>query len=102
MGRQGEGPKRMIDLVDMIFFHADASPEKPAAITGQVILTYSMLGRGIQSVDKQLQRHGLKTGDCVALGGMSAIGHLTLICALHRRGIASVSLDDPQLGLLDD
>lgn len=92
----------MIDLVDMIFFHADAAPEKPAVITGDAILTYAMLRRGILSAEKRLRQHGLQAGACVALSGMAAIGHVTLICALHRAAIASVSVDDPQLSLRDD
>jgi long-chain acyl-CoA synthetase len=98
------GPKgcEMIDLVDMIVFHADASPEKPAVITGQVILTYAMLRRGILSAQRRLRQHGLKSGDVVALSGFAPVGHVTLICALHRSGIASVSLEADQLSLLGD
>jgi long-chain acyl-CoA synthetase len=92
----------MIDLVDMIFFHANATPEKPAVITGDIILTYAMLRRGILSVQRQLSQFGLKAGDCVALSGFAPVGHITLICALHRSGIASVSLEPDQLTLLDD
>jgi acyl-coenzyme A synthetase/AMP-(fatty) acid ligase len=92
----------MIDLVDMIFFHADAAPEKPAVITGEVILSYAMLRRGILSVEKRLRWHRLTRGHCVALSGMAAIGHVTLICALHRSGITSASLDDPRASLGGD
>src|SRR6516162_6641437 len=92
----------MIDLVDMIFFHAEASPEKPAVITGQAILTYAMLRSGILSAQRRLRRQGLKSGDCVVLSDFAPIGHVTLICALHRSGIASVSLEGDQLSLLDD
>src|ERR1700686_1614288 len=92
----------MIDLADMIFFHATASPEKPALITGDVILTYAMLRRGIVSAQRYLRQYGLKPGDCVALSGFAPVGHVALICALHRSGIASVSLESEQLSLLDD
>jgi acyl-coenzyme A synthetase/AMP-(fatty) acid ligase len=91
----------MIDLVDMIFFHAGATPEKPAVITGQVILTYGMLRSGILSAQRHLRQQGLKSGDVVALSGFAPVGHVTLICALHRSGIASVSLEGDQLSLLD-
>src|ERR1700678_3228528 len=93
---------RMIDLADMVFFHADASPEKPAVITGDVILTYSMLRRGILSAEKRLRQHGLKSGDSVAITVTSAIGHMTLICALYRLGIASASVEAGQVQSLDD
>jgi acyl-coenzyme A synthetase/AMP-(fatty) acid ligase len=92
----------MIDLADMIFFHADANPEKPAVITREVTLTYGMLRRGILSVERQLRLQGLKAGDQVGICIVNAIGHMTLICALHRAGIASVSLDPPQVEFLDD
>lgn len=92
----------MTDLVDMIFFHADANPDKPAVITGEAILTYRMLRRGILSVQQRLRRHGLKAGDHVAIHVTSAIAHVTLICALHRSGIASVSLDLSQGEFLED
>src|SRR5580704_14527039 len=92
----------MIDLVDMIFFHAGATPEKPAVITGQTILTYAMLRNGILSAQGRLRQQGLKSGDVAALSGFAPVGHVTLICALHRSGIASVSLEPDQLSLLDD
>jgi long-chain acyl-CoA synthetase len=92
----------MIDLADMIFFHADANPEKPAVITSQATLTYAMLRRGILSVERQLRVNGLKAGNRVAICVVNAIGHMTLICALHRAGIASVSLDPNQVEFLDD
>jgi acyl-CoA synthetase (AMP-forming)/AMP-acid ligase II len=92
----------MIDLVDMVFFHADASPEKPAVITGDVILNYAMLRRGILSAEARLRQAGLKSGDSVAITVTNAIGHLTLICALYRAGIASVSVEPAQVESLDD
>jgi acyl-coenzyme A synthetase/AMP-(fatty) acid ligase len=92
----------MIDLVDMIFFHADATPEKPAIITGEVVLTYFMLRSGILSAEARLRQHGLKSGDSVAITVTNAIGHMTLICALYRSGIASVSVELPQFDSLDD
>jgi acyl-CoA synthetase (AMP-forming)/AMP-acid ligase II len=92
----------VIDLIDMIFFHGDASPEKPAVITGDSILTYGMLCRGIRSAEIRLRDQGLKPGDSVAVTTLSAIGHLTLICALYRSGIASVSIEWPQLASLSE
>jgi long-chain acyl-CoA synthetase len=92
----------MIDVIDMVFFHADASPEKPAVITGDVILSYAMLRRGILSCEARLRREGFKAGDKVAITVTSAIGHMTLICALHRMGIASVSVEPPQVQFIGD
>jgi acyl-coenzyme A synthetase/AMP-(fatty) acid ligase len=92
----------MSDFADMIFFHADASPDKPAVITGETVLTYRKLRQGILSAQRQLQRHGLKAGDRVAIHVMNAVGHVTLICALYRSGITSVSLEAMQTDLIDD
>jgi acyl-CoA synthetase (AMP-forming)/AMP-acid ligase II len=92
----------MIDFVDMIFFHADANPEKPAVITSEVTLTYGMLRQGILSVERQLKMHGLKAGDRIGIHVANAIGHMTLICALYRAGIASVSVDPQQVEFVDD
>jgi acyl-CoA synthetase (AMP-forming)/AMP-acid ligase II len=92
----------MIDLLDMIFFHADASPEKPAIITGDTVLSYGMLRSGILSAESRLRQHGLKPGHSVAVTVPSWIGHLTLICALYRSGIASVSVELAQIQSLDD
>ncbi len=92
----------MTDFVDMIFFHADANPDKAAVITGDSILTYAKLRQGILSVQQKLRQYGLKPGDRAAIAVTSAVGHVTLICALHRAGIASVSIDQTQLEYLDD
>jgi acyl-CoA synthetase (AMP-forming)/AMP-acid ligase II len=92
----------MIDLIDMIFFHADATPEKPAVITSEVTLTYRTLRHGILSAEQQLRKSGLKAGDRIGIHVRNAIGHMTLICALHRAGITSLSLDAPQADFLND
>ena len=92
----------MIDFVDMIFFHADANPEKPAVITGNSTLTYSMLRQAILSLEKRLRQAGLKPGDCVAIHAMEPLAHMALISALWRLRIASVSIEEQQVEWLDD
>ena len=92
----------MIDLLDMIFFHADASPERPAIITRETVLTYGLLRSGILSAERRLCQQGLKAGSSVAVTLTSWIGHLTLICALYRLGVASVSVEPAQVESLDD
>ena len=92
----------MSDLADAIFFHADSQPDKPAVITGEAILTYGTLRRGILSAQQQFQQAGLKAGDHVAIAVNNAIGHIALICALYRSGISSVSLEQAQLDFIDD
>ncbi len=92
----------MTTLVDMVFFHADVTPEKPAIITGgSGIYSYAMLRQAILSVEKRLRQTGLKAGDCVAIRAWESAPQMALICALARLGIASVSIDEDQLGLLD-
>jgi acyl-coenzyme A synthetase/AMP-(fatty) acid ligase len=92
----------MTDFVDMIFFHADANPDKPAVVTGEAILSYGMLRYGILSVEEQLEANGLKAGDRVGINIANAIGHVTILCALHRCGIVSVSMDRPQVESLNE
>ncbi|HEY1982847.1 MAG TPA: class I adenylate-forming enzyme family protein [Xanthobacteraceae bacterium] len=92
----------MIDFVDMVFCHAVSNPEKPAVVTSEATLTYKMLRSGILAAERQLRDCGLKPGDRVGIHIFNAIGHMTLICALHRAGMVSVSLDAPQAGFLDD
>jgi acyl-CoA synthetase (AMP-forming)/AMP-acid ligase II len=92
----------MIDLVDMIFFHASAHPEKPAVITSEATLTYGMLRRGILAAQRQLRLYGIKRGDRVGISVFNAVGHVALICALHRAGVVSVSLDKPQTDFLNE
>jgi acyl-CoA synthetase (AMP-forming)/AMP-acid ligase II len=91
------------DFVDMIFFHADANPEKPAVIAGgSGVYTYAALRQAIVSVDRRLAQAGLKAGDCVAILAWEPAPQIALIAALAWRGIASVSLEPDQLDLLDD
>ncbi|MGZ5801873.1 MAG: class I adenylate-forming enzyme family protein [Burkholderiaceae bacterium] len=94
----------MIDLAEMIFFHANSNPNKPAVITGEAILTYGMLRQGILSVQQRLEQNGIKVGNYVVIcvTNTSAIAHITLICALYRAGMTSVSLDPNQMEFLDD
>ena len=87
----------MSDLLETIAFHAKARPEAPAIITGDAILTYGTLWQGILSVQGRLRQSGLKAGDHVAISVASAIGHLTLTCALYRSGMSSVALEPGQL-----
>jgi acyl-coenzyme A synthetase/AMP-(fatty) acid ligase len=92
----------MVDFVEMILFHAAASPGKPAIITHETILTYDKLRQGIFSLERHLRQSGLKAGDCVAISINNPLAHVTLMCALFRAGIVSISVDPPQLQFLDD
>src|SRR6185369_1122961 len=92
----------MSDLLETIAFHAKARPEAPAVITADAILTYGALWDGILSVQGRLRQSGLKAGDHVAICAQSAIGHLTLICALYRSGMSSISLEPAQLEFAGD
>ena len=87
----------MSDLLETIAFHAKARPASPAIIAGDAILTYGTLWDGILSVQGRLRQYGLKAGDHVAISVGSAIGHLTLICALYRAGMSSISIEPAQL-----
>ncbi len=90
------------DLADMIFFHADADPERKAIITGQAIVSFGKLRRAVLSLQHNLLRHGLKAGDRVAIHVDHAVAHIALIVALYRAGIASASIEGGQAEFVTD
>jgi acyl-CoA synthetase (AMP-forming)/AMP-acid ligase II len=72
--------------------HAATIPEKPALALSDRSVTYGKLAQAILSAEHKIREAGLKHGDLVAISIGSPIRHLTLMLALHRAGIASVSL----------
>jgi acyl-coenzyme A synthetase/AMP-(fatty) acid ligase len=86
----------MSDLAEMIEFHARAHPHKAAIITPDSVLSYEMLWRGMLTAQSRFAANGLKPGDRVGINVPNPIGHVTLMCALHRAGIASASMEQPQ------
>src|SRR5262245_65940962 len=80
------------DLIDMIFFHAAHTPEKPAVAYGTTVVDYGTLAKGILAAEAKVLTAGLKPGDTVGVAMLNPIGHVTVLYALFRLGIASISL----------
>lgn len=81
-----------MNFVDVILSHAATIPEKPALALSDRSVTYGKLAQAILSAEHKIREGGLKKGDLAAISIGSPIRHLTLVLALHRAGIASVSL----------
>ncbi len=90
----------MADYVDMIAFHARATPDKPAIMTGTAAATYEMLHNAMRVAEARLYALGFKAGQTLAISMINPLGHLALVAALHRMGIASITIDKPQHPLL--
>jgi len=90
------------DFVETIFFHARNAPNNPAISTLGTIVSYRMLAQGILRVEEKIRASGLKQGDTAGILVNYPIGHFAIICALHRLGIASVSIYPDQIASLNE
>ena len=81
-----------MNFVDMIFYYANATPEKPAVILADRIVTYRMMAAGIRSVESVLRDKGLAAGQIVGVKIDSPARHLIVTCALYRLGVVLVSV----------
>ena len=90
------------DFVDTIFFHAKNTPNNPAIATLGMMVSYRMLAQGVLRAEERIKAAGLKQGDVAVVMVNYPIGHFAIICALHRLGIASVSLYADQIASLDN
>ena len=84
------------EFVEGLAFHAEMSPNRPAIITLDAVVSYGSLWAGAKSLASRI--NALATpGARIGLVIPNPIGHMTAICALHLAGFASLSLDPPQL-----
>jgi acyl-coenzyme A synthetase/AMP-(fatty) acid ligase len=90
----------MADFVDMIAFHSKATPDKPAIMTGAAAATYEMLHTAMCVAEARLYAMGFRPGQTLAISLINPLGHLALVAAMHRMGIASITIDKPQLPLV--
>lgn len=90
-----------MNFVDMILYHARATPEHAAIALPDRMVTYRMLGHGILSAERRLTEARATPSDLVGIDIDNPIRHLILICALYRLGIASLSLRGTADGPLD-
>jgi acyl-coenzyme A synthetase/AMP-(fatty) acid ligase len=94
-----------MNLVDMIFFHAAADAERPAFVTMPHVITYRMLADGVAAAEARIAAAGVGPRDVVGIVLGNPIHHATLILALQRLGVVSVSFPShaaaakPRLGM---
>ncbi|HUZ73378.1 MAG TPA: long-chain fatty acid--CoA ligase [Stellaceae bacterium] len=81
-----------MDFVELVFFHATILPEKAAIVLRDRGVNYAKLADAVRTGESRLRALGLKPGELVGIGTENPIRHLTLVMALYRAGMPSVSL----------
>ena len=89
----------MKDWFDHILFHTRAQPQKPAIVMEDRVVTYGMLGLGIERCARRIVASQAAGNGPVAVMVQNPIRHLTLCLALTRIGVPSVSLEHDQTGI---
>src|SRR5258705_6191504 len=82
---------------EQIAFQAKLSPDEPAVIFPGGMGTYGVLVECVEAASQHVLLMGLKKGQVVALEIRHPLLHLALILALHRCGIASLTLQTSYL-----
>jgi len=82
---------------EQIVFRAKHSPDEPAVIFPGGMATYRSLVECVEAASQHVLRSGLKKGQIVALEIRHPLLHLVVILALHRCGIASLTLQTGHL-----
>ena len=82
---------------ELIRFQSQLSPDEPAVIFPGGMATYGRLVECVENASQHILRAGLKQGDVVALELRHPLLHLVVILALHRCGIASITLQTSYL-----
>ncbi|HZL59264.1 MAG TPA: fatty acid--CoA ligase family protein [Stellaceae bacterium] len=81
-----------MNFVDKILAYAATNPNKPALMLGDRSIGYGKLAGAIAAAEQRIRGAGLPPGALVGILIDSPIRHLTLIIALYRAGMVSVSL----------
>jgi acyl-coenzyme A synthetase/AMP-(fatty) acid ligase len=82
---------------EQIQFQAKLSLDEPAVIFPGGMATYGRLVECVENASQHVLRAGLKKGEVVALELRHPLLHLVIILALHRCGIASLTLQTTHL-----
>jgi acyl-coenzyme A synthetase/AMP-(fatty) acid ligase len=82
---------------ELIQFQAKLSRDEPAVIFPGGMATYGRLIECVENASQHILRAGLKKSDIVALELRHPLLHLVVILALHRCGIASITLQTEYL-----
>ena len=82
---------------EQIAFQAKLSPDEPAVVFPGGMATYGVLVGCVEAACQHILGTGLKKGQIVALEIRHPLLHLVIILALHRCGIASLTLQTSYL-----
>jgi acyl-coenzyme A synthetase/AMP-(fatty) acid ligase len=82
---------------EQIVFRSKLGPDEPAVIFPGGMATYRSLVECVEAASQHALRAGLKKGEIVALEIRHPLLHLVVILALHRCGIASLTLQTGHL-----
>jgi len=86
----------MINWFDHILFHTRNQPETPAMVMEDRIITYGMLGLGIDRCAQRIAALDISRDGAVAVIVANPIRHMVLCLALFRLGLRSLSLTHSQ------
>src|SRR3954453_21981282 len=83
-----------MDLGSMLRHSAGRSPQKPAVICCNEIVSYSALDRFTDALACWLLREGLETGDRVAIHGCNSVEVVNLYFACFKTGLIAVPVNN--------
>jgi acyl-coenzyme A synthetase/AMP-(fatty) acid ligase len=89
----------MNNWFDYILFHMRTRPEQPAIVMEDRVVTYGMLNVGVERCARRIASAGIAGDSPVAILVGNPVRHVTLVLALTRIGIPSVSLEHGQSGI---
>src|ERR1700760_3566873 len=82
---------------EQIVFQGKLSPDEPAVVFPGGMATYRVLIGCVEAASQHVLRAGLKKGQVVGVEIRHPLLHLVVILALHRCGIASLTLQTSYL-----
>jgi long-chain acyl-CoA synthetase len=83
-----------VNLGGMLRHSARRSPQKPAVICGDQVVSYEVLDRSTDALALSLLREGLEIGDRVAIHWCNAAEVVTLFFACFKAGLIAVPLNN--------
>ena len=83
-----------MDLGTMLRLSAARSPQKPAIICGDQVVTYEALDRSSDALARWLVREGLETGDRVAIHWCNSVEVVNLYFACFKAGLIAVPVNN--------
>lgn len=90
-----------MNWTDVIFFHAEITPEKLAIVAHGAVCPYGRLAHGIVSTQRRLEAAGVTAGQTAALHIGHPIDHFIAACALYRLKVATASINSAPEAYLD-